>query len=141
MSRYDVATIGAKPPHNPETGIIVLDATSPRTLRLVRLARATYTEPRLRQAAGGLNDVQVFGLLFSELAASGLRVGHIVVRLGRGAVRGSNLRLERDIECPQLVECGLHRWEIRVGAHEHGHERAFSLLFHSVVAKSPRWLI
>ena len=79
MGRYDVATIGAKPPHNPETGIIVLDATSPRTLRLVRLARATYTEPRLRQAAGGLNDVQVFGLLFSELAASGLRVGLFAV--------------------------------------------------------------
>ena len=79
MGHYDVATIGAKPPHNPETGIIVLDATSPRALRLVRLVRAAYTEPRLRQAAGGLNDVQIFGLLFSELASSGLRVGLFAV--------------------------------------------------------------
>ena len=79
MGRYDVATIGAKPPHNPETGIIVLDATSPRALRLVRLVRAAYTEPRLRQAAGGLNDVQIFGLLFNELRPSGLRVGLFAV--------------------------------------------------------------
>ena len=79
MARYHVATIGAKAPHNPETGVLVLDATSSRTRRLVRLVRAAYTEPRLRQAAGGLNDVQIFGLLFNVLASTGLRVGLFAV--------------------------------------------------------------
>lgn len=68
--RYDVSTIGAKPPHNPETGVLVLDAMSARARRLLRLTRLAYTTPALRQAAGGVNDVQIFGLLLNQLAGA-----------------------------------------------------------------------
>tara|TARA_B110001452_G_scaffold119427_1_gene99085 strand:- start:1841 stop:3109 length:1269 start_codon:yes stop_codon:yes gene_type:complete len=87
--KYDVTTIGAKVPHNPETGVLVLDATSVRARRLLRLTRLAYTTPALRQAAGGVNDVQIFGLLLNQLAggaapapttsAAGLTVGWFAV--------------------------------------------------------------
>ena len=70
VGKYDVATIGAKAPHNPETGVLVLDATSVHARRLLRLTRLAYTTPALRQAAGGVNDVQIFGLLLNQLASS-----------------------------------------------------------------------
>jgi hypothetical protein len=68
---FDVATIGRGGAY-PETGIIWLKASSARQ-RMLQLARRTLRNELLLGAAGGANDVQVFGLLFSEMV--GLKVG------------------------------------------------------------------
>ena len=68
---FDVATIGRGGAY-PETGIIWLKASSARQ-RMLQLARRTLRNELLLGAAGGANDVLVFGLLFSEMV--GLKVG------------------------------------------------------------------
>ena len=73
-TRFDAVTIGSKEPHNPETGILVLDSS--RTQELVWLAKEAYRNEVLRTHAGGVNDIQIFGFLF---AAGSWSVGWFAV--------------------------------------------------------------
>mmetsp|Transcript_28527 Transcript_28527/g.69478 ORF Transcript_28527/g.69478 Transcript_28527/m.69478 type:complete len:420 (-) Transcript_28527:70-1329(-) len=68
-TKYSVVTIGARPPHNPETGIIFLNVA--RTQELVWLARNAYSNTRYQALIGGVNDVQVFGFLLARMVDVG----------------------------------------------------------------------
>jgi len=65
MSMFDVATIGQKPPRNPETGIVMMHTG--RARRFAERLRDGYEDPAARLAAGGVNDVQIFGSLLTRM--------------------------------------------------------------------------
>ena len=65
MSMFDVATIGQKPPRNPETGIVMMHTG--RARRFAERLRDGYEDPAARLAAGGVNDVQLFGSLLTRM--------------------------------------------------------------------------
>lgn len=98
-SQFDVATIGSRPPHNPETGIFAIATFSEGAQRLAGRAAAVYGGPAdaadggtdgaagantgdvaRALTGGGFNDVQALGHNLALGAAQGdLRVGWFAV--------------------------------------------------------------
>ena len=88
---FEVATIMRKA-YGPDTGILYLRASSPRVQQLLEEARVLYSAAARTgvSPAGGVNDIQVVGLLMNTLRSDkGLCIGGFAIgcrpELGRGA--------------------------------------------------------